>query len=325
MTRWALLTADPTHELRLLAVQYASRKDRPATVPGALPYGERLRRTAKALAEHPDLESPLRRAGLQRHFPPAVADVLGEEDTRLATDLARERVDSAELCAALARAFVARASLRYEAAGGWPPLMSGRTRDALVTAVTARLGTLELGVSDRLVKFGMRLGLRFGASTMMERRHDIVLERHALAGDVLHYLTRGQRIRDFIKATIAQAADDVVLVAHSLGGIASLDLLVGEHIPAVRTLLTVGSQGPLLYEIGSLPSLPFGEPLPDWMPRWVNVYDPRDALAYVGSSPKLFGDRIEDVRIDNGVPVLDAHSAYFDSDEFYDVLDSCLS
>lgn len=324
VTRWTILAADPVHELRLLAVQYASNTRRTATVPGSLPYAGRLQQAAESLAERPDLEGPLSRAGLTRYFAPSVTDVLAEEDTRLAMTRADAQTDSAELCGALARAFVAESGRRYEAEGGWPPLISGRTRDTLVEAVQVELGSLDLGLSERLLKFGGRLALRLGASTAVERRHSFISEKHALAGDVLQYLSRGEQIREFVKATILRASDDVVLVAHSLGGIACLDLLIGERIESVRTLLTVGSQGPLLYELGSLPSLPFGASLPEWVPRWVNVYDPRDLLAYVGSSPKLFGDRVEDVRVDNEVPLQDAHSAYFDNEEFYDVLARCL-
>jgi len=50
------------------------------------------------------------------------------------------------------------------------------------------------------------------------------------AGDVVLYQARGEAICDFIQAQIAQAPMPVVLVAHRLGGVACVDLLV-KHDP----------------------------------------------------------------------------------------------
>ena len=114
----------------------------------------------------------------------------------------------------------------------------------------------------------------------------------------------------------------VVLVAHSLGGIASVELLATRALPAVELLVTVGSQAPFLYELNALPTLPFGAELPPTVPRWVNVFDRRDLLGYTGAG--VFPGRVEDREVDNRAPFPRSHSAYFANERFYAVLDEVL-
>ena len=66
-------------------------------------------------------------------------------------------------------------------------------------------------------------------------------------GDILVYQSRGAAIRTFIRKKIDAAKPPVYLLAHSLGGIACVDLLGGENPPKVACLITAGSQAPLLY------------------------------------------------------------------------------
>ena len=66
------------------------------------------------------------------------------------------------------------------------------------------------------------------------------------------YQTRGEKIRAFIQEQIAQAEPPVVLIAHSLGGIACVDLLVQQQLSQVELLVTVGSQAPFIQHIRSL-------------------------------------------------------------------------
>jgi hypothetical protein len=89
----------------------------------------------------------------------------------------------------------------------------------------------------------------------------------------------------------------------------SVDLLVLQALPQVRLLMTVGSQAPFLYEIGALPSLRRGQPLPDHFPDWLNVYDLNDLLSFTGQG--IFGDRVSDLRVESRQPFPTAHSAYW--------------
>ena len=86
------------------------------------------------------------------------------------------------------------------------------------------------------------------------------------------YLARGDAIRDFIAARIEAVPGPVLLVAHSLGGIACVDLLARKDLPKVKLLVTVGSQAYFLYEINALPSRKWGEKLPCHFPSWLNIY-----------------------------------------------------
>ena len=108
--------------------------------------------------------------------------------------------------------------------------------------------------------------------------------------------------------------DGAHVLAHSLGGIASLDL-IRLGMAQVDLLVTVGSQGSYLCSLGALPSAPNGASNDVSMPRWMNFYDPRDLLSYLAKP--VFGDVAEDVEIRSGAPFPRAHSAYFALEAFY--------
>jgi len=86
-------------------------------------------------------------------------------------------------------------------------------------------------------------------------------------------------------------------------------------------LVTVGSQSPLFYEMDALQSLRFGQPLPDHFPRWLNLYDRRDFLSYVGAqvfpNPR---DRLEDFEVNNRQPFPQSHGAYWANPQTWDII-----
>ena len=90
----------------------------------------------------------------------------------------------------------------------------------------------------------------------------------------------------------------------------------------MRLLVTVGSQAPFLYEIGALWSLTHDDPLPAHLPPWLNIYDTRDLLSYVGG--RLFPGRVEDVEVNNGQPFPQSHSAYWTNPKVWDAIASRL-
>jgi hypothetical protein len=258
--------------------------------------------------------------GLLEHFEDAVSAVLS---TRAAQDALRSGT-AADLAAPLARAVLAEA-LRCSAAAetGPAPVVEPR-REQLVSSIVELLGGAHLGVGSDLARSGAKLAWRwFGAAALERRRNALVDGTHPMAGDILLYLSRGQRIRRFIEDCCRQAPPPVVVLAHSLGGIASLDLLVERALPGVERLVTVGSQAPFLYEVDALPSLAYGDPLPPTVPAWTNVYDPRDMLAYVGEG--VFPGRVTDVCVPSGNPFPAAHGDYFGNPDFYDVLAGLVS
>ncbi|MEK8145750.1 hypothetical protein NKH18_44170 [Streptomyces sp. M10(2022)] len=58
----------------------------------------------------------------------------------------------------------------------------------------------------------------------------------------------------------------------------------------MELLVTVGSQGPFLYETGALPTLAHPDPLPGHVPPWLNLFDRRDLLGYA-AEPVFRGGR----------------------------------
>ena len=103
--------------------------------------------------------------------------------------------------------------------------------------------------------------------------------------------------------------DPVTLLTHSLGGIACVDLLASTPQAKVTGLITVGSQAPFLYEIDCLPCVRWGQKLPSGFPKWLNIYDERDLLSYIGEG--VFPGQVQDFKVDNGQPFPESHSAYW--------------
>jgi hypothetical protein len=315
---WALLERDPIFELRLLSVGDETPKELP---PNATPPGQDLAAASRRLPSNPTVASLVATAGLDGVFSDAVKTILA--NTATAAVLRRELVLGGTLRAALARAFVADALLRADDDLGDTFPLDGAHRDALVAAIVAELGGSDRGIGSSVGRFGLNVALRLGATRPAERRRSAITEAAAPgAGDVLMYLARGEPIRAFIADTITAVKAPVVIVAHSLGGIASVDLLVTQALPQVGLLVTVGSQAPFLYELNALPSLTFGAELPTTVPRWVNIFDRRDLLAYAGAG--VFPGRVEDREVDNRAPFPRSHSAYFANERFYAVLDEVL-
>jgi hypothetical protein len=204
--------------------------------------------------------------------------------------------------------------------------VDGKTRDQLVDLLIdplgGRAGALKevfgaaFGMVWRLLGPGIRL-----ATTAT--RSDLTNGGSPVAGDILAYQgPRGDEFRRRILAEIENAqTHEVVLLAHSLGGIACVDLLIEQKVPKVTHLITVGSQSPFLYEIDALCKLRYGSPLPEHFPRnWMNVYDPHDILGYRAKDvfPASSHVFVHDVDVDTGEPFPQAHGAYWTSNQFWD-------
>lgn len=322
--QWRLLCADPLHELRLIAVMPRGDID----VGGPLgmsdprsgqPASARLAAAARGLPGHPLLREELVRHGL--------GDLGTAVSAILAAPAAQEALHVAsvvELAPPLARSFLAEALRRSAADGGGPSPVMEEDRELLIRTMVELLGGGELGVFTTLAKQAALLAWRWSGASAVERRRAAIMDAtHPMAGDILHYLSRGHRIREYIRSCCAQAEPPVLLLTHSLGGVAGFDLLAATAVPGIEHLVTVGSQVPLLYEIDALPSLPFGESLPPTIPPWTNFYDPRDLLSYVAEP--VFPGRVTDVCVTSGNPFPDAHSDYFGNPAFHDALADLLS
>jgi hypothetical protein len=152
-------------------------------------------------------------------------------------------------------------------------------------------------------------------------------------GDVFIYLdTRGDKsapgaIPSLILGAIdkaradAPAGEPLVIVAHSLGGVITFDLLSSFRPElTVDLFVTVGSQVSHFEEIkrfkSSDPAVgpPNRAATPVNILRWINVFDEVDIFAY--ACEKVF-DRVVDFSYDTRTYVVKSHGAYFEQDRFY--------
>jgi len=300
---WAVLYADPYAELALAAVGTAPVVERP---PGSVPPQRRLQARLAALAAQGD----------------APAAELGPGLARAATELAAhpllgpaaDALDPDDLAVLAARSLTAR--IVADVLDADVPLVPvGDTRDAVADRLAEALGAPPRGAERGLRSLLLRTAGSAASRAVVRRRRALTEAAHPAAGDILRYLSRGEAVRADLRSLVAGLAPPVVLVGHSLGGIIALDTLITAPLPQVRLLVTAGSQGPFLYESGSLPTLEHPAPLPAHVPAWLNLYDLRDLLSYVGAG--LFPGRVTDVAVDSRQPFPAAHSAYWTNPEVY--------
>jgi len=303
LARWAQLFTDPLFEIRL----------RQISGPGAgdLFGGRKLPERIRELPGRPPVASALAAHGLTSRFADAVEWLTTSGE--FLSMYGRSTVKDGITEAMISRALVARC-LATAADDGVE--LTGTGRDQLVSAVVAGFGASDAGLADGLGDLAKNLAFRAAGPSLRKRRRDSI----RAAGDILLYQAQGDAIRGFVKQRISKLDGPVVLLAHSLGGIVAFDLLAADavgELDKVRMLVTVGSQAPLLYELGALAcGLKYPMPLPaHFKSRWLNVYDRRDLLAYAGG--EFFGDRCRDLPLDTGTPFPTAHSAYWDKDELY--------
>ncbi|MFH9613135.1 alpha/beta fold hydrolase [Streptomyces pratensis] len=300
---WARLYEDPTAELVTVPGGAGPR----VTPPGAAFPDERPRSLLREIAAR----------GEPR------ADALGPGLPEAAAELARsallgpaaEALDQETLALVLARALTATVIAARLAADS-PVQSGGDARDTAVAALAERLGAAPAGTGrGPLLRTAGRPLVRLGSRYAVRRRRALTDAAHPAAGDILKYLARGEAMRQGLRDLVAALEPPVVLVGHSLGGIISLDTLISGPLPGVELLVTVGSQGPFLYETGALPSLAHPDPLPAHVPPWLNLYDRRDLLGY--AAEPLFPGRADDIATDSRQPFPVAHSAYWTDPAVY--------
>jgi hypothetical protein len=156
-------------------------------------------------------------------------------------------------------------------------------------------------------------------------------------GDIFVYLTRrgdmeapGPIVKQLAKALDDAAAlkrdDDpeLIVIAHSLGGVIVYDLLT-HHRPDIKVdrLITVGSQVGVFEEMTLYKSSKEDRPpdpatqrldKPENVTRWLNVYDTNDVFSF-----RIEGvfQGARDYRFDTGFGVSEAHGGYFARPSFY--------
>ncbi|MEU5718689.1 hypothetical protein AB0G71_23545 [Streptomyces sp. NPDC020403] len=294
---WARLYDDPWAELATAAAGAAGR----VTPPGAAFPDERPRALLLELAAQGEPGSG--------PFAPGVREAAARLARTPLLGPAADALDRETLAWVLARALIAEATADALDADS-PVQAGGDARDAAVTAIAERLGAAPAGTGrGPLLRMAGRPLVRLGSRYAVRRRRALTDAAHPAAGDILKYLARGEDVRQGLRAFLAPLEPPVVLLGHSLGGIICLDTLIAGPLPGVELLVTVGSQGPFLYETGALPALAHPDPLPGHVPPWLNLYDRRDLLGYAAAP--LFPGRAHDVATDSRQPFPVAHSAYW--------------
>lgn len=239
-----------------------------------------------------------------------IAVVAGAAEWAIARDATTTEGDDGDFVQSLARQISARDE--QEALGGagvWDAVGEG----------LSRLRSFAPNVISHAVSRSLRSPLHESLATFV--------------GDVLVYVAQTPavdpeaplvaRVAERIEEATRRAGDEqVVILAHSLGGIISFDVLA-RHRPDLHcdTLVTVGSQVGLFAELGLLgvaqgfPEDPTLDrlPAPPGVDRWLNVYDRNDCLAFAASP--IF-DGVEDFSYSTGRGLMTAHSAYFSRPSF---------
>ena len=228
------------------------------------------------------------------------------------------RENAGDVRLAIARCLIALAINR--AAEVWSPPIPSEDRDELCRLVVDALGGVDKGIGSFFATLFLGAATLLANPAIRADRGDFTTSIAPASGDILLYQARGERMRDFIEKRIKEEGKDepVVIVAHSLGGIATLDLLISKDLwQYVRALVTVGSQAPYLYEIGALWSLEktAGSKLPPHFPekRWLNILNRWDFLSY--PAQKVFPVHAVDYEVSGISPFPMSHSAYWKNND----------
>ena len=316
---WQQLYQDPLYELRLLSLKSSDLSD---SIPGQANLWDILDTKVRNFRISGEILLKLNKAGIAEVFEEAKKEV---QESIPYTEALQNITDETlkDYYAALARAIIAEAIALAKTQNKYAVVLTNATlRDELIDRINEELTDriTPRGVIDDWVKkqlFGLAVAL--GTSYIKRKRGSLTDLAYPITGDILLYQGRqGSQVRVFINDLIQQAESPVVLLAHSLGGIACVDMLAEKAIPKVSLLITVGSQAPFLYEINALHSLQYPDALPKYFPKWLNVYDRRDFLSYIGE--KVFPGRVQDIPVNNKQPFPESHGAYWENVETWNAI-----
>jgi hypothetical protein len=327
---WSLLLADPLCELRVLAAVPSGGEHH--GMPGVRSAGEAVaRRLADLATQHPEpaesgapgeLPALLDSLGLSGRYGPALRLVASAAEFTEACRQARQIVDAREVATATARAVTA----VLLGSSDQDTVCTGAERDRLVDLLSGLLGGTARAPGGRATAVLGTLALRMLTQPALNHwRGSLTRGSTAALGDILRYQARGGPLRAHLEDVMAGETGPTVVIGHSLGGIALVDVLAMAAIrqaplSQVRLLVTVGSQAPFLHECGALTGLPPGAHLPPGFPDWLNVYDRQDLLAF--RAEPVFPDdaRVTDREVNSRQPFPLSHSSYWKLEALYEHL-----
>jgi hypothetical protein len=310
---WEVLYQDALFELRLLAQTAGQLKP---LAPNQASPAQVLAKKVDGLRKSTPVLEAIALFGLERFWNEAWMKVCKETVFRDAMSSPLAGTGAHRL--AIARALVA--AMTAAAIDEQLPVPGATERDKLIEVMLEQLGGRDKAALDIVTRPLLGLASRFGTRKIRRNRGKYTDDSFEVIGDILLYQVRGDDIRAYIQTRIEEVSKEigatVVVIAHSLGGIACVDLFAGPNPPKIRALITAGSQAPFFYEINALSARTFGKPLPDAFPQWLNFYDLNDPLSYVGAG--VFPGKVRDKRIASGQPFPASHSAYWRSREMWD-------
>ena len=300
--------------------------DRAATLPDALaPLRAMAGGRASAAAGHSrDADAVLAFLALggfdqPDHGLPASRLADAARDVAASPEYAAAHGDAVDLVDATAISVLARAVERDPAATaragifgldlGW---LTDRAGDLAATILG---GGLFSAVESWIVP-QLSPALSLWASKRLAPRRRAFMHDHILVvADVLRYQRHADVIREHVRAEIQALDKPRMVIAHSLGGIISVDALFGPDATdlGVSLLVTFGSQSAMLAAIDAL------DPVTPTIP-WLNLWASYDFVSFLdaGLWPGLVEDH--EIPMDVGFPA--AHGAYFESAELARVIRS---
>ena len=227
-TLWHLLYDDPLFELALLAS--APDAAGAGTKFGAIPSGVELMERLPGYRPGPSVQDKLEEAQAASFFDQSVQTVSRNQSCQAALKAAPESLGAHRM--AVARALVAEIiALQRESLGESPLGVNPVLRDALAGAIAEELGGSERAVTGWILKQIAGLARRTGATSFLERKRGAIMDpAYPAVADILLYQCKGENIRKCIRDIIQSAGDSVVILAHSLGGVACVDMLSEEPL-----------------------------------------------------------------------------------------------
>ena len=323
-----VLDLDPLHELTQLELLWRerSKEQRPLLEPDTAEA--RCRALRPTVSADPELRILLDEIGIAEGFAQALASVAESELVQRCVAGVRNASgpDWGIFADYLAEAVIAEAFRVTRPPS--PRQYSVESRNALAGRMVDLLQGRQLGLREFATAIGRGAltaaghgATAAGGKVVQYWRGPFSTAIQPFVGDIFRYLAFGEPLRRFIANQILSARPPVVLVGHSLGGIACLDLLAREPGLPVAHLVTIGSQGSQLYRMGALPGLPDEQTLPAGFPCWTNVYSRHDLLSYLAG--QVFGhSQVTDVEISGAQTMPAAHSDYFNRPALYELLAS---
>ena len=277
IAEWDMLYRDPGYELRLLGLRPAPT----AGVVRGVPPTKRFLTAVQGYRPSVELLNRVERHGLRADFATALSAVADSAELRDAADTVDQ--NGYEHRHAVAKAVVATTLAAAQARG--VDALAGPARDALLAALSTELSGGSRALSGKVGQAVKTSALRAATRWTVSHRGALSDSTLPMAGDILRYQARGDGIRQLIRRTVEHTpGDKITLLAHSLGGVACVDLLAMERLDRVDQLITVGSQAALLYACGALTGMEYPDMPPVHFPAaWLNIHDPWDLLSYTAA------------------------------------------